>query len=147
MSLSTMNLTETKYFVDEELLEIPRDDDWPKFSVPKLIKIYILMYGRECKFTTLLHFAAQHSLRDLVVYLLKIKNENPNGRDDRGHTALHYASSTGNKHIVQLLLEHGAENNVKDRNGLTPFKVAEYFGHVELAKFIEEYKVNPVVLV
>jgi hypothetical protein len=44
-----------------------------------------------------------------------------NRRDETGATALHYAAFGGNRPIVQLLIERGAEINARDsRFGATP---------------------------
>ncbi|XP_051696009.1 ankyrin repeat domain-containing protein 54 isoform X3 [Oryctolagus cuniculus] len=44
----------------------------------------------------------------------------PCAADDKGRTALHFASCNGNDRIVQLLLDHGADPNQRDGLGNTP---------------------------
>ncbi|PNJ49551.1 ANKRD54 isoform 6, partial [Pongo abelii] len=44
----------------------------------------------------------------------------PCAADDKGRTALHFASCNGNDQIVQLLLDHGADPNQRDGLGNTP---------------------------
>ncbi|XP_033018036.1 ankyrin repeat domain-containing protein 54 isoform X2 [Lacerta agilis] len=44
----------------------------------------------------------------------------PCAADDKGRTALHFASCNGNDSIVHLLLDHGADPNQRDGLGNTP---------------------------
>ncbi|XP_059537575.1 ankyrin repeat domain-containing protein 54 isoform X1 [Myotis daubentonii] len=48
----------------------------------------------------------------------------PCAADDKGRTALHFASCNGNDQIVQLLLDHGADPNQRDGLGNTPLHLA-----------------------
>ena len=53
--------------------------------------------------------------------------------------ALHYAAAAGEREAVEWLLEHGADlEAVDDRFGLTPAGWAGYFGHAELAAWLED---------
>lgn len=59
-------------------------------------------------------------------------NAIPGGFDYAG-TGLHYAAFNGHRAMVQFLLEHGADRNVKDTKvGSTPAGWAEYNGHKDL---------------
>ena len=74
-----------------------------------------------------------------------------------GLTALHAAADIGNARIVQLLLEHGANPNVRVRTmfgmpdrrelhklrGLTPLMVAAIRGHVEVVRMLVEAGAMP----
>ncbi|XP_033106628.1 ankyrin repeat domain-containing protein 54-like [Anneissia japonica] len=60
-----------------------------------------------------------------------LKDEvNPNRCDDKGRTALHFASSKGSQAIVQLLLNHGADPNKIDVIGNTPLHLAAIGSHI-----------------
>ncbi|KAK6471481.1 ankyrin repeat domain-containing protein 54 [Huso huso] len=50
--------------------------------------------------------------------------------DDKGRTALHFASCNGNEQIVQLLLSHGADPNQRDGLGNTALHLAACTNHV-----------------
>mgnify|MGYP001494184433 CR=1 FL=1 len=49
-----------------------------------------------------------------------------------GRTALHGAAHIRSDAIVQLLVDHGAQVNVEDQQGITPLMIAEGGGHVLL---------------
>ena len=51
--------------------------------------------------------------------------ENPNGLNEQGNTALHYAVALDNADMTQILLSYGADLNVKNLKGWTPLKIAE----------------------
>ncbi len=56
----------------------------------------------------------------------------PGGFDYAG-TGLHYAALNGHRGMVEFLLQHGGDRNVKDTNvGSTAAGWAEYGGHMEL---------------
>ncbi|XP_030176440.1 ankyrin repeat domain-containing protein 54 isoform X1 [Lynx canadensis] len=54
----------------------------------------------------------------------------PCAADDKGRTALHFASCNGNDRIVQLLLDHGADPNQRDGLGNTPLHLGTPGGTV-----------------
>ena len=51
--------------------------------------------------------ASRGGIKAIVQLLLDTGKVDPNEEDDRGNTALHYATRLGYKAIVQLLLETG----------------------------------------
>ncbi|GAB1601555.1 ankyrin repeat domain-containing protein 46-like [Argonauta hians] len=77
-----------------------------------------------------------HALKDAVLEgdvvrvkeLLELNTYDPNEQAKSGKTALHLASIRGYSEIMELLLNHGADPNIKDRNGNTPL---HWCGHVE----------------
>jgi ankyrin repeat protein len=46
----------------------------------------------------------------------------------------------GHTKIVQLLIEKGADVNVKDGDGNTPLQVASEYGYEEIIKLLKEYE-------
>ena len=55
-----------------------------------------------------------------------------NRHDNKGRTALHFASSRGSDEIVHSLLEHGANPNLQDFNGSTPLHLAALTHHIRV---------------
>jgi hypothetical protein len=54
-----------------------------------------------------------------------------------GATALHYAAGAGELEIVRLLVEHGADRNVRDTEfDLKPVGWARHFGQHEVARYL-----------
>lgn len=58
---------------------------------------------------------------------------------DNGYsTALHLASDLGGLDAVRLLLEDGANPNVRNDKGQTPLHLASEWNHVERTRFLLE---------
>ncbi|NPA58483.1 MAG: ankyrin repeat domain-containing protein [Aquificae bacterium] len=74
------------------------------------------------------------------VKLALAKGADVNAQDDKGGTALHWAVFYGHGDIVRLLLMHGANPDIKDRNGITPVDVARINGRKEMLKILEEFR-------
>ena len=61
----------------------------------------------------------------------------PGGFDYSG-TGLHYAALNGHGAMIEFLIEHGANVNIKDTKvGSTPAGWAEYGGHLEIKDYLE----------
>ncbi len=73
------------------------------------------------------------------VRLAIAKGANLNYQDENGGTALHWAVFYGYKDIVQLLLMHGADPLIKDKDGITPIDVARINNKKEMLKLLEKY--------
>lgn len=71
-----------------------------------------------------------------------------NGCDIRGWTPLHYACHIGKTsiHVARLLLERGADANVRGRDGTAPIHCAVTEGHLEIVKLLLEFEANIDVL-
>jgi hypothetical protein len=88
---------------------------------------------------TQLHFCADKGLTTSVKRLLSIRNINVNVKNDaNGETPLHYAAWNGHVEIVRLLLQNGAEVNVRSNGGSTPLHWAAIFGHVDILHLLVE---------
>uniref|UniRef100_A0A8C9BIG4 Ankyrin repeat domain-containing protein 54 n=1 Tax=Phocoena sinus TaxID=42100 RepID=A0A8C9BIG4_PHOSS len=68
--------------------------------------------------------------KEVHVQQLLEDGADPRAADDKGRTALHFASCNGNDQIVQLLLDHGADPNQRDGLGNTPLHLAACTNHV-----------------
>uniref|UniRef100_A0AC11B4K4 Ankyrin repeat domain 54 n=2 Tax=Caprinae TaxID=9963 RepID=A0AC11B4K4_SHEEP len=67
--------------------------------------------------------------KEVHVQQLLEDGADPCAADDKGRTALHFASCNGNDQIVQLLLDHGADPNQRDGLGNTPLHLAACTNH------------------
>jgi hypothetical protein len=95
------------------------------------------------KGSTQLHFCAIYGLTTSVKRLLSIRNINVNVKDDlSGATPLHYAAGNGHIEIARLLLENGADVNVKSVGGPTPLHWAAQNGHVDILHLLVENGVD-----
>ena len=76
---------------------------------------------------TPLHYACENDATgdgEIVKELLQVWKANVNVQDDNGWSPLHYACSSGEQHIVQILLEGGATVDIVDNKGSTPLLTA-----------------------
>ncbi|KAE8611553.1 hypothetical protein XENTR_v10012501 [Xenopus tropicalis] len=85
--------------------------------------------GRENYALRKLREAANGNDLDTVQRLLD-EGADPCAADDKGRTALHFASCNGNDQIVRLLLDHGADPNQRDGLGNTALHLAACTSHV-----------------
>jgi ankyrin repeat protein len=69
---------------------------------------------------------------------IKLEQFIPSGREWAGASPLHIATVVGNTEIVQLLLDHGANIEIKARDGYggTALQWAAYWGLDEMAAFL-----------
>ena len=56
-----------------------------------------------------------------------------------GRTALHGAAKSGHEKVVKLLLDKGANVNMKNRDGQTALDVAQEKGHKEIVKILKAH--------
>ena len=104
---------------------------------------------------TPLHSAAFSGNFEMVQVLLNYKAE-VNAQESNGRTALHDASQ-GRHHeagdanfalsltkITRLLLEHGADVNVREVDRLTPLHVAARYGRIDVLRVLLEHCVSGV---
>ncbi|MEE6518112.1 hypothetical protein FKM82_028825 [Ascaphus truei] len=87
--------------------------------------------GRESHALRKLREAANGNDLDTVQHLLD-EGIDPCAADDKGRTALHFASCNGNDQIVSLLLDRGADPNQRDGLGNTPLHLAACTSHVSV---------------
>jgi ankyrin repeat protein len=65
------------------------------------------------------------------------KDSTPTTTDDRGFTMLHQLALSGATGCVKLLLKHGADPNVRAKNGLTPLQLAKSLGWKQTIAVLE----------
>lgn len=87
--------------------------------------------------------AGEHGHVEVIRYLLENTEVDVNHVNTPGWTALLEAIvlNTGGprqQQAVQLLVEHGADVNIADRNGVTPLQHARAKGFTEIARILEQ---------
>ena len=70
-----------------------------------------------------LHIAARKIAPNLALLLLQ-RQANPNLTDENGATPLHIAVENGTEEVVQLMLDHGADTEIKNNHGNTALLAA-----------------------
>lgn len=64
---------------------------------------------------------------------------NSNMRDANGATAVRYAAESGAAASITLLLENGADPNIRTVGGGSPLGAAYIHGHMDVASLLEDY--------
>uniref|UniRef100_A0A0G4HP08 Uncharacterized protein n=1 Tax=Chromera velia CCMP2878 TaxID=1169474 RepID=A0A0G4HP08_9ALVE len=90
---------------------------------------------------TALHIFSEHGDWDMVKLLLR-KGAAVDATDRHGQTPLHRAVLNGQQSILELLLEYGADVNVKDVNangspGMTALELAIHIGEREMVTLLQ----------
>ena len=87
---------------------------------------------------TALHFAAQEGSLDISKLLLD-NVARVDVQDAYGNTALNRAVffSGGSGELIRLLLEHGADRNLKNRKGISPLDLANRTTNFDLKQFFK----------
>jgi ankyrin repeat protein len=97
---------------------------------------------------TPLHYAALSGLHDVVNYLIVERSQNVNARGPiADETPLAAASRRGYSEVSRVLLEHGADPEIRDRYGKSPLDRASQNGHLDVLLVLLEHHayVNPSV--
>jgi ankyrin repeat protein len=74
--------------------------------------------------------------------IVKSQVQNVETLDDKGFNALYYAAQTGQNHVVEFLLDHGAKPDVLLGEESTPFHAAVWAGHLEITKLFISRKAD-----
>lgn len=69
-----------------------------------------------------------------------IINQDINGEDYEGRTALHIAASEGNLESVIYLMSHGANIAHRDIRGNTAYEDANREEHLKVIEFMDNFK-------
>jgi ankyrin repeat-rich membrane spanning protein len=72
----------------------------------------------------------------------KRRDVDMNAQDVDGFTPLHLASGGGKLEVVRLLVEHGADIDVKDKGGWTAYQFALVKGYSEITKLLSKQRPN-----
>ena len=85
---------------------------------------------------TALMFAVKGSYAETVKYLLE-NGADVNARSiKQGFTPLTIAAAVGDVNVVRLLLDHGADKNIAERDGNTALDRARQYGHPEVVALL-----------
>jgi ankyrin repeat protein len=60
-----------------------------------------------------------------------------------GETAMHLVTKRRDKTWMAFLLEHGANPNLSDRNGVAPIQIAVNLGFIDGVQLLLQYRANP----
>ncbi|KAL7944948.1 ankyrin repeat-containing domain protein [Trichoderma barbatum] len=91
-----------------------------------------------------LHIAAYFGLTDYIRELLERPNTNVNVVNENAETPIYWAAYNGNDEVVRLLLQHGAESNKYNDDGLTPLHEAAKRNHAAAAQALLASGVDPL---
>ena len=69
-----------------------------------------------------------------------------NNLEDPDATPLHIAAFKDKPDVAEVLLDHGADPNIRDKFGMTPLHVAAMRGNVELVRRLVEVGATPDAL-
>lgn len=94
--------------------------------------------GRKQKIITLLLVAVKRQLYQTVDELLALRAD-PDVRNHKGRTALHYAIMGADYKMAKRLCMKGANVNLQDKFEDSPVHMAARFGHIELIKLLYQY--------
>ena len=78
-------------------------------------------------------------LPDKKIKILLDAGANPNVADQRGYTALHWAAIDARRSIVKLLLDYGADRQIRTLKGNTPYELALKIGNMSAVVAFEEH--------
>ena len=94
-------------------------------SMSELIRAGFDINTKGAREETVLHRAA-YGRPKMIKYLLEVEGGRPgiNAQNLDGKTPLHLAVEDGSKEVVELLLGHGADTEIEDREGNTPSLLA-----------------------
>lgn len=76
---------------------------------------------------------------DVEVFLKCMGGVNEKEDDDWGMTPLHISAGIGNLEIIKILLNYGANPNLKNLLGYSAIDVAHYSGDVEIINYLYEW--------
>ena len=93
-------------------------------------------------FEDAIHETVAKDRLDILMFLLSI-NTNPNPTNDRGQTALMYASYFNKYETVLSLLNAGADTNLQRNDGMTALNMSSQRGHTAVTKALLNANANP----
>ena len=90
-----------------------------------------------CTNVSLLHLAAFHGWKEIVISLVSMYDCNTQCRDSWKQTPLHYAAYGGSLPVVLYLInEQHCNPNSRGEKGRTPLHYANYNGHMDIVEYL-----------
>ncbi|XP_050307400.1 uncharacterized protein LOC126744096 [Anthonomus grandis grandis] len=104
--------------------------------VELLLDKHANLYATDVSGNTALHLAIYSNQKRVVELLLKRTNDSAfiNAININCYTPLHISANYGQHNLVELLIDNGAEFNVKDENNNTALHMAAMEGHDDVVK-------------
>lgn len=90
----------------------------------------------------ILHFAISRDDMKAATNILENGNVDINAMRPPGISALHQACATGNVQCIKMLLDHGADVEVKTWQGLSSLQIAARYGNFEAAELLIQNGAN-----
>ncbi|XP_023231075.1 GATA zinc finger domain-containing protein 14-like [Centruroides sculpturatus] len=88
-----------------------------------------------------LHLAVLHRHADIVQYIISHFPETMDGPDNEGRTPLHYAAVIPDEgYLYKIIKAQGADENIKDKMGMTPKYYLENGGQLTVQDLWDSYK-------
>lgn len=97
----------------------------------------LIEYGADVNKVSPLEISVKAASDEFLQVLLK-SGADPNIANDRGQTALMFASVSGSTEMIKLLLDAGADTNIQDPNGWSPLLIAIGTGQIEPVRILLE---------
>ena len=90
----------------------------------------------------ILHFAISRDDVKAACNILENGNVEVNAMRPPGFSVLHQACATGNVQCIKMLLDHGADIEIKTWQGLSALQIAAKYGNFEAAELLIQYGAN-----
>lgn len=124
------------------------DENYSEFDIVKAVQYGALVRVRELvdggydvnlpdnDTITLLHWAAINNRSEIVKYLLEKDASVDAVGGDLNSTPLHWATRQGHLASVVLLINAGADPQIRDAEGCSPIHLAAQFGHTAVVAYL-----------
>lgn len=141
--------------ISREPVVAPVEHDYSGFDIVKATQYGAIARVRELveagwdvnqpdsETVTLLHWAAINNRKDIVRYFLDKGAAVDAIGGELNATPLHWATRQGHLNSVVLLMNAGADPNIRDAEGCSCIHLAAQFGHTALVAYFIARGVNP----
>ena len=120
----------------KELELIDAVEKFDKDAVKKLIKLGVNPSIRDSNGKAALHYSVKLGNEDIIKILLSSKLANINVKDSRGATMFHYSFNIITPDIANMLINYGANLNIKTYENETYLHAASGTDFIDIAKIL-----------